>query len=72
VPTDVASTTYGNGSNTCGERVFEITDANGATPTWVTAKSFEQEAREIAAAGTGTAAITAGKFQISVATDSET
>ena len=39
-PADVASLFYSsdaNGFNTCGDRVYTIVDANGDTPTWVTA-----------------------------------
>lgn len=37
VPTDAASTTYGDGVSTCGARTYVITDSTGAVPTWVTA-----------------------------------
>ena len=39
-PADVASLYYSssaNGWNTCGDRTYTIVDANGDTPTWVTA-----------------------------------
>lgn len=36
-PTDAASTLYGDGWSTCGERSYSIVDSNGDTPTWVTA-----------------------------------
>lgn len=39
-PSDVASLYYSsnaNGWNTCGDRTYSIVDANGNTPTWVTA-----------------------------------
>jgi hypothetical protein len=73
VPTDAASTTYGNGYDTCGERAYAITDATGAVPTWITAKTAEQELREITAAGkeASTATITAGNFALTVAQDLE-
>lgn len=37
IPSDVASTLYSDGWETCGARTYAITDANGDTPTWVTA-----------------------------------
>ena len=56
IPTDVASTTYGDGLNTCGARSYEITDSTGKTPSWVTAVSTGADA---------------GKFIIRVSIDDE-
>ena len=36
-PTDAASTLYGDGWSTCGQRSYSIVDSNGNVPTWVTA-----------------------------------
>ena len=39
-PADIASLYYSNDANgwdTCGDRTYDIVDANGDTPTWVTA-----------------------------------
>ena len=38
IPTDTASSTYGDGHSTCGEREYSIEDSNGAVPAWVTAE----------------------------------
>lgn len=57
IPTDVASTTYGDGWDTCGARTYAITDSTGATPTWVTAVAE---------------GASANKFIIRVAIDDET
>ena len=36
IPTDDASTLYGDGWDICGARTYAIVDSTGATPTWVT------------------------------------
>lgn len=60
IPTDAASTTFGDGWDTCGARTYEIKDSTGATATWVSAVTE------------GIDDLAANKFAIRVAIDDET
>ena len=50
--------------------MFEITDANGAAVSWITAKTYEAEQLEIANTQ-NKATITAGNFELTVKQDLE-
>lgn len=46
IPTDAASTNYGDGWSTCGDRTYALTDVNGDTPAWVTAHAQTETANQ--------------------------